>query len=251
MSDLFDPLVAPFRLDGTNGEAVVMVHGFTGTPAHLRLIAPVLNEAGYTVEVPLLAGHGTSIDDMATTHGPDWLDSVRGAVARVEGHRRIHLFGFSMGGLLCLILGRQLRAASVTSLNAPIRFRNAQIHLSGLMHPFRKRIMWDDASTGAEPDLDPEALRLWLTYDGFPVRQSHELTRLARRAKKAATRLDAPTLVIQSREDESTHPESAEILCERLRRCTLVWLESSIHNSLLDRERQTIHEATLAHLGSA
>ena len=32
MADLLDPLADEFRFDGTNGEAVVLIHGFTGVP---------------------------------------------------------------------------------------------------------------------------------------------------------------------------------------------------------------------------
>ncbi len=91
MVALLDPLAAAFRLEGSNGEAVVLIHGYTGTPAHFRPSAKELNAAGFTVVAPRLAGHGTSMEDMATTTARDWVESAQQAVATVSDHDRLHL----------------------------------------------------------------------------------------------------------------------------------------------------------------
>ena len=49
-----------------------MLHGFTGNPSSMRGVAEALAAAGYHVELPLLPGHGTTIDDMLTTGWADW-----------------------------------------------------------------------------------------------------------------------------------------------------------------------------------
>jgi carboxylesterase len=248
MTELFDPLAASFRLDGTGGEAVVAVHGFTGVPAHFRLLAPILNEAGYTVVVPRLAGHGTSIDDLATTFAEDWLRSARLAVESVGDHDRVHLVGLSMGGLLALVLAVDRPVASVTTISSPLRFRNRQIYFAAVMHRLRPRAMWpeDDAVS-----VDDEAAPLWLTYPGFPTRQLGELVSLSRRARRAASKVVTPLLVIQPRADESVDPRSAELLCAaKGGGCRIVWLERSIHNALLGSERAVVHREVLTHLQS-
>jgi len=51
---------------------VLVVHGFTGNPSTMRPLADALVAAGLTVEMPRLPGHGTTIDDMATTTWADW-----------------------------------------------------------------------------------------------------------------------------------------------------------------------------------
>ena len=46
---------------GANKEVgILLVHGFTGSPASMRPWAEYLNQRGYTVKVPLLPGHGTN-----------------------------------------------------------------------------------------------------------------------------------------------------------------------------------------------
>ena len=246
MAGLFDPLAAPFTLEGTNGEAVVMVHGFTGVPAHWRLLAPVVHRAGFTVRVPLLAGHGTSIEDLAQTDASDWLASVVDELSAVADHARVHLVGLSMGGLLSLVVASNRRVASVTTINSPVRYRNRQTYLAPVLHWIRPRVDWPD---GEDPDLPPEAEPLWLTYPGFPTRQLGHMVALARRARRAARRVDSPALVVQSKTDETVEPSSGRIIAGALAGpVRLVWLERSIHNALLGSERATVEREVLRHL---
>lgn len=249
MIDLIHPLAAPFRLEGANGEAVLLIHGFTGTPAHWRLLGPALHQQGYTVLAPLLPGHGTSIDDMSHHGGEEWLTAVTRAALELGGHRRLHLVGLSMGGLLAILAARPTAATSITTINSPVRFRDPLIYLTPLIHPFRPRVYWPE---GDPPGPDPETSPLSITYPGFPTRRAVDLLAISRRAVRAARSLRRPALVIQSKEDETVRPSSARVLRRALGHTTrLVWLESSRHNALLDGERDRIEEELLLHLAHA
>lgn len=241
--DLFDPLCAPFRLEGSNHQAVVLVHGFTGVPAHFRPLARFLNDAGYTVNVPLLAGHGTNPGHMATTGRRDWLRSVEQAVAAVADHRRVHLVGLSMGGLLSILVAACSAAATVTTINSPVILRHKQTYLAPLAHRLHPMVTWPEDGT---PPLDDEVRHLWLTYPGFPTVKTNDLLAVIARATVVAGRLRRPSLVIQSRADETVDPRSGTILAHRLGSgCRLVWLDHAIHNALLDGERHLVHRAVL------
>ena len=82
---------------------VLVVHGFTGTPASVRGIAEAMAAAGYDVELPRLPGHGTTVDDMLTTDWSAWGGEVSSAVERLSA-RATHVVavGQSMGGTLVL-----------------------------------------------------------------------------------------------------------------------------------------------------
>lgn len=244
MTDLLDPLAAPFRYDGSNDEAAILVHGFTGVPAHFRPMGEFLASAGYTVVAPLLAGHGTSIADMAETGPGDWISSVRDAHRSVASdHDRVHFVGLSMGGLLSIIVGSEVGAASISTINSPVAFRDKKIYFAWLAHPFQPEVHWPEEDP---PDLDEEVQPYWLTYPGFPTKASVGLLSISRRARKAAKAVRCRALVIQSLVDESVDPRSGSILARALGDETrLVWLESSRHNALLDSERDVIHEAVL------
>ena len=145
---LIDPLAATFQLDGSNGEGVLVLHGFGGTPAHLRMLSAHLNDAGYTVGGPLLEGHGTNLEHMERTHRRDWLASARSGFEELSAAcNRVHLFGFSMGGLLALSLAAQTHPASLTTLNTPIRLHDRRHPLARVMQYVQRFRMWD----GSEP----------------------------------------------------------------------------------------------------
>jgi carboxylesterase len=244
MSELLDPVAGPFRHEGSNGEAAILVHGFTGVPAHFRPMGEALSGAGYTVVAPLLAGHGTTIEDMAKTDRDDWIDSVRVAFESVaEDHDRIHLVGLSMGGLISIIVGAEVGAATISTINSPISFRDKKIYLAGLMHPFRPEVRWPEENP---PDLDDEVKPFYLTYPGFPTKASVGLLSISRQALRTAASVGCPALVVQSLVDETVDPRSGTKLAKAFGPGThLVWLETSRHNSLLDRERDVIHRAVL------
>lgn len=249
MTRLFDPLAGPFRHQGSNGEAAVLVHGFTGVPAHFRPMGRVLADAGYTVVAPLLAGHGTTIEDMASTGPEDWIDSVREAHASVASeHERVHFVGLSMGGLISIIVGAEVGAATVSTINSPVIFRDKKIYLAWLARWFRPETRWPEEDP---PDLDEEVRPFWLTYSGFPTKAPAGLLSISRQALASARKVSCPTLVIQSLTDESVDPRSAPKLVKALGSSSrLVWLRFSIHNALLDRERHVIHRAVLDRIDS-
>lgn len=247
VSQLFSPLAAPFHFRGSNGQAVVLIHGFTGVPAHFRPLGRFLNDRGYTVVAPLLAGHGTSPAAMTATGGDDWIRSAEDARDGVAAdHDAVHLVGLSMGGLISILIGARGRADTISTINAPITFRDKRIHLTPFLHGLRPTVHWPEEEP---PDLDPDVADLWLTYRSHPTRAASELLSISRRAHRVAATISAPALVIQSLADQTVDPRSGRQLAEALgENCRLVWLQHSIHNSLLDHERDLIHTAVLGRI---
>ena len=66
----------PFLLNGDRG-AALLVHGFPGTPAEMRPLATVLNNAGWTTKGILLPGFGAEIETLGGRDPADWVESVR------------------------------------------------------------------------------------------------------------------------------------------------------------------------------
>lgn len=249
MTGLMHPLADAFRHEGTNGEAVVISHGFTGNPAQFRPLGKVLNDEGYTVIAPRLAGHGTTREEMATTSARDWIASVRAAYDEVADHDRVHLAGLSMGGLISVLLARHLPVASITTINSPIVVRSLGTYVGSLGARWVPTIEWEESGP---PDLDEEMRPYWVTYPGFHTEKLVDLNAIMFGAMGAARSVTAPALVIQSKADETVRPISGRILAALLGgEARLVWLERSMHNALIDRERDVIAAEMLSHLHSA
>ena len=81
------PGCEPWSADG-GPHGVLVLHGFTGNPQSMRGLAEAFAAAGFAVELPLLPGHGTSVDDMIDTGWADWSAAAEAAyvdlAARVD-----------------------------------------------------------------------------------------------------------------------------------------------------------------------
>jgi carboxylesterase len=83
--------------------AVLLLHGFTGTPWEVRPVASALHGDGHACSAPLLPGHGASVSDLARMTWSDWSSAVSDHVTRlVSEHERLVLVGCSLGGLLAV-----------------------------------------------------------------------------------------------------------------------------------------------------
>ena len=73
--DFSAPEAQPFDFAGDR-HGVLLIHGFTGSAGHMRLIGEHLREQGFTVKGINLPGHGTSIEDMAHYGWQQWLQAA-------------------------------------------------------------------------------------------------------------------------------------------------------------------------------
>lgn len=91
---------------------VLVLHGFTGSPWEVRPLAEILVLQGYSVAMPILAGHCTTVTALAETTWSDWLTSARDALKWLHLHTdRVHCVGLSMGALLAILLSLEMDAA--------------------------------------------------------------------------------------------------------------------------------------------
>ena len=75
-------LADEYLLEGQGERArtgILLIHGLTGTPNEMRVLARGLHLQGYTVYAVKLAGHCGTLDDLVGTSWLDWLASVRRA----------------------------------------------------------------------------------------------------------------------------------------------------------------------------
>ena len=105
------PLSLPARPDRTGGRAigVLLVHGFTGSPASMKPWARYLAEQGYAVEVPRLPGHGTTWQDLNQVAWTDWYAEADARLRRPARRRATPSWscGLSMGGSVALRLAEE------------------------------------------------------------------------------------------------------------------------------------------------
>jgi carboxylesterase len=102
---------------------VLVMHGFTGSPRSLQELAERLVAAGYTVALPLLAGHGLTPEAMEKVRWTDWTADAERAYAWLkERTDKIFVIGLSMGGTLALWMAEHhAELSGVITVNALLR----------------------------------------------------------------------------------------------------------------------------------
>lgn len=104
---------------GTRDVGALVLHGFTGNPSSMRELAEAFATAGYHVEMPRLAGHGTAVADMVPTRWSDWSGDAERALGSLTGRcSKVVIVGLSMGGALTLWLAsRHPGVAGIVCIN--------------------------------------------------------------------------------------------------------------------------------------
>jgi carboxylesterase len=234
------PGAEPLSHVGTTDVGVLVLHGFTGNPISMRGLADTMVAAGHSVEMPLLAGHGTTIDDMLDTTWADWTAEVAAAHARlVERSDRIVVMGLSMGGALTLWAGFNLSdVAGLVCINPAATPLPPEV-LEMLVEMVADGTEIAPAISGdiADPDASENG------YDGTPLRP---LLSFMNDGMAAMTdrygELTVPLLLITSRQDHTVEPANSEHLAANYGgELEHVWLERSYHVATVDYDADEIN----------
>lgn len=235
-----------FSLPGARG-GVLLVHGFTGSPGHMRYLGERLNERGFAARGILLPGHCTSLADFEKSGGArPWMQAVASAAeAMRREHRFLAVIGLSMGGTLALLAAERGLCDAVVPVCAAIRVHQRFTSLAGVVWPVMRYT----------PFKEPRFREGFLNEDDYgynraPVRRVADLRRLMRAARRGLPRITCPLLAVQSVYDETVRPASAQIICEGVSSADkdILWLSASPHVATIGPERAALADRVTAFL---
>jgi len=241
------PEAEPFSVDG-GPVAAVLCHGLTGMPGSLRDWGGALAEAGLTVRVPRLPGHGTTWQDANRTSWQDWYAELERTFDEVRS-RCDHVFvmGLSMGGTLVLRLAEQRGAdiSGVVVVNPSLFTTRKDAKLLPLVRLFVPSFPPVGNDIKKPDTIEP-------AYDRLPVKAAWQLSQLWKLTNTDLTRLTQPLLVMTSREDHVVEPANSEhlIAAAASTRKQHVWLEDSYHVATMDNDLPVIVDQTLSFVRS-
>ncbi len=227
-------------------QAVLLFHGWTGWPGRLAQLAERLHEAGHTVVVPRLPGHGTSMRDMLETDASVWLrraiDEYLDLNAQYPG---AYLAGTSMGAILAAIVAARFNVERVALL-APA-FRNTRRSI--VLAPFFRRIVPRVRGDWREDhESDPRAREMGREYAAYHyTAMAAEMLRMQRIGLRALADLRAETLVVVSRSDRAVPPGVAELIARRssAARLETVVVDRSNHHLAEHVDRDIVADAVV------
>lgn len=241
---------SPFLLTG-GPVAMLLIHGFTGSPSEMRLLGHYLHERGLTVAAPLLPGHGTREEDLNQKRWTDWVDSVTQAYADLQRRCEvIFVGGESLGSLLALHLAQQQQQLDgAILLSPPIIVTDPRRYVVPLL-----KYLVPKAPKSEEVFVDPTAIpRLW-AYEQLPSFAAHEVLKLIHHVKRGLPQVTCPLLILQSTQDRTIHSNCARYIGQKVSSTDkqIVFLHDSGHVLALDREwrivAETVHHFICTHL---
>jgi carboxylesterase len=234
------PGAEPFSL-GEGPLGVLMVHGFTGSPASMRPIGEWLARHGVAVEGVRLPGHGTNLDDLRSRRWTEWADEASHRLdALLERSRTVVAFGQSMGASVVLFLAAHRDDVDGLGLSNPYVFdaRHAMIPVGRLFLRSVAGVANDIAKPGQDENAD----------ERMPVRGIVQMAAMMRRVRAGLPSITQPVIVFRSGADHVISRANAAKVLERIgsRRKELVDCSRSNHVLTLDHDAPIVRERLLA-----
>ena len=217
---------------------VLVLHGFTGNPSSVRILADAAVAEGFDVELPRLPGHGTTVEDMMTTGWGDWFGEALNAFDRLAQRcERVVVAGLSMGGLLTLAVGQERPAAGLVCVNPVARMRSPEE--VAMVEEFIEDGMTILPGIGSDI-ADPEASES--AYEGTPLVPVRSMYFEGVRPRcERWGEITAPLLLFTSEQDHVVDPaDSAHLAATYGGSVNHVWLQRSYHVATQDFDKELI-----------
>lgn len=206
----------PFYFPGTNGKAVLLIHGWTSTPYEVRRLGAYLNEQGFTVLAPMLRGHGTVPKDLENVHWTDWLSDLQESYSELKkDYEKVYVGGTSIGSNLAILLAEENPDISGLILMATpykIKLERTSTLFARFMLLFGK---YNKKFYPPTFGLSTTITRL-IAYQSYPISSALETFDLVREARKKLGNISQPSLLIQSLSDHVVAKNSIDEIYNRI-----------------------------------
>ncbi|WP_191560124.1 alpha/beta hydrolase [Metabacillus idriensis] len=231
-------LPKPLTFEGGD-RAVLLLHGFTGNTADVRMLARYLNERGYTCHAPQYKGHGVPPEELVHTGPEDWWKDVMDGynLLKEKGHESIAVAGLSLGGVFSLKLGYTVPVKGIVPMCAPMYIKSEEVMYQGILEYARNFKKFEGKS---EPQIEEEMKQ----FEKTPMNTLKALQGLISDVRNNVDMVYSPVFVAQARHDHMINTDSANIIYNEVETDNkqLKWYEQSGHVITLDKERDQLHK---------
>ena len=226
---------------GSHG--VLLLHGFGDTPQTLTLLARRLAKSGYGVFVPLLPGHGRTMEAFRRSRAEEWIEAAHESLYLMRArYPTVSVVGLSMGGALGVIIASGTSAIVSLVLIAPYLGMPMPLRIAARTHWIWSGLAGEINARSPRSIHDPIEREKNLAYGAVTGRTLYELSKVVRKARKALPTVTAPTLIILSKEDPRVAPTIADFAMKELgaRDKKLVLTEGAGHIITVDYGRERV-----------
>ena len=217
---------------------MLVLHGFTGSPFSVRGIAEAMANAGRSVEMPLLPGHGTALEDMLPTTFADWSAAAEAAFQSLASRTEtVVIAGLSMGGTLtCWLAERHPEVAGIILVNPFVEPWNDEM-VAGVQALADSGVEVLDA-IGSDISLEGVEER---SYPGTPLKPLLSLVQGVEVTSAGLGDISCPVLLFSSTNDHVVAPSNgAHLIANVAGSVDQVVLDESFHVATLDVDADLI-----------
>ncbi|MDF1684800.1 MAG: alpha/beta fold hydrolase [Legionellaceae bacterium] len=212
-----------------HGRALLLLHGFSSSPAMYRAMIPALDNYDALV-CPALPGHGKNLAAFTSVNADEWVTAAETACeALIKQYETVDVVGLSLGGLLAYHLANTYPINHLYLLAPAFKLtfslKGATL-LARVLHACGLKHITNRAGNLYTKTHDE------LTYRKLPVRTIIELFGLIQQHK--LTSLSCPIDLFLGRHDDVVDSAFIAKQFESNPNCTTHWLENSAHALPLD-----------------
>lgn len=228
----------PFTFEAGK-RAVLLLHGFTGNTADVRMLGRFLEKRGYTCHAPLYKGHGVPPEELVQSGPEDWWNDVITGYnyLKSQGHEEIAVAGLSLGGVFSLKLGYTVPIKGIVPMCAPMYIKSEEVMYKGILE-YAREYKQREGKTPEQIEKEMEE------YQQTPMKTLKALQNLISDVRANVDMIYSPTFVVQARHDHMINTNSANIIYNEVESVfkEIKWYEQSGHVITLDKEREQLHE---------
>jgi carboxylesterase len=229
-------LLQPVNKRGTGCEkALLLLHGFSSTPAVFRYLIPQIQHYDAIV-CPVLQGHADSIDAFSLSTAKDWRFTANIACqALVKEYKKVDVLGLSLGGLLACELSQRFVLNHLFLLAPALKLKMHVCVMLGLAHLLKCLGFYQLRNSAGNMVSTQHAE---ITYRTLPIASIIEMLTLAQSYQWVPP--TCPIDLFLGVHDEVIASSEVGKLFSSLPNATIHWLKNSAHLLPLDNDSQEI-----------
>lgn len=250
---------------GESENAVLLIHGLTGTPAEMKHIGKNIARKGLTVMCPVLAGHCASIGDLTATTWRDWYASMEKVFLEMCKHyKKVFVSGLSMGALIALLIAakhpQQVAGVILLSVtffydgwNIP-RLRQRFLLPIVVYSPLRYFLQWEEpppygikcertrAMVAAVLENKDALTSEKIGYFKTPATVIYQSFKLIKATRKSLAAVTCPLLIVHSTEDDMASLKNAYLVEQKVSSTQVetFYIGDTYHVLTLDKRKDDV-----------
>lgn len=228
----------PFTFEA-GPRAVLLLHGFTGNSADVRMLGRFLQDKGYTSHAPHYKGHGVPPEELLKTSPEDWWEDVKDGIQHLKdlGYEEIAVGGLSLGGVFSVKVGYTFPIKGLFTMCSPMTAKTEDNIRKGVIEYARE---WKQLEGKSEEQVNEEMD----AFENAPMDTLNKLSDLILDVRAHLDHVYAPILVAQARNDQMIDLQSPEIIMNEVEsdQKELKWYENSSHVITFGPEKEQLHQ---------